>query len=225
MKAKTPMIRLAILLMVGGGFLLFIGCKEHRLSSASQAEPQDITAEELIANGYGDNAHVNVTGLQMLDNFVYESSEASPNKYNKVWVPAISNNDPYLRELERVITESEDVESGVLSDALISDLRSIPAPSNFGIIVISDDVENQRELETFAEKTEVRGLVINKIDSLNKDELEVLREQYPGFNDKEVLIIEHNRKPSGAAKTLGMIGGGVVLLLLGPGLMVMSRGN
>lgn len=219
------MIRFALLLMVGGGFLIFFGCQEQRLSSASDTEPQEITAADLIANGVGENAHVKVTELYMLDNFVYESREDTPNKFEKVWVPAVSEADPYVVELDRVVAESDIDETGVPSNSLIRQLEAIPSPANFGIIIISDEVDSQGQLERFAENTEIQGLVINEIDSLDKEELDILRSQYPGMSVDKLLIIEHNRKPAGAGKTFAMIGGGVVLFLLGPGLFLMTRNS
>ncbi len=213
------MIRIVIALMVGGGFLMFIGFREMQLSSVADAEPQTIAASDLFANGHGDNAHVKVTDLFIMDNFVYEEKENNPGHYLKIWTPAIAENDPWAIEYY----EKED--AALAANPTNPDFGFIDAmgmPAGIGMVIITDEVNNDREFEAFYTETELQGLIINKIDKLSGEELKLLKSTYPNINPDKVLILEHNRKPS-SGKGVLMLGGGAVLFLIGPGLFLLGR--
>lgn len=82
---------------------------------------------------------------------------------------------------------------------------------------------NTSELpEGFDEAESVQGLVINKISNLKDEELDLLRQSFPSLNPEKILVLEEGRKPAGAAKKFGMIGGGGLLSLVGLGWLVVG---
>lgn len=210
-------------MFVGGCFLVFMGCQESKLSSGASSEPQEITAEALIKNGYGENAHVKVTDIIMFNDYVYEANEDAPNKFTKVWIPAVEASHPWSVEVDQQIMAEMAANNGELTPASIERLNQMPYPKDFGIILISDEPTSQAQVDTFIEQESVQGLIVNKIDKLSGEELKYLKQSYPNVDPANVIIIEHDRKPAGGGKVYGFIGGGIVLMLLGPGLLLMGR--
>lgn len=202
------MIRIAIALLIGGGLLTFFGYKEHKLASSAASDPQTITAADLIANGYGDNAHVNVTDFEMITwETIVLTPEDNPNKFEKVWAPVIAFDDPYIEELQ----------------ALPEDAQTAPPyKGQVALILYSTDIRSSATLESVAFQDAVQGMVINEIDSLGGDELKELKKSLSIDPDK-VLILEHNRKPKSTGITMLMMVGGVLLMLAGPGMFLIGR--
>lgn len=202
------MIRIAIALLIGGGLLTFFGYNEHKLASSADSEPQNITAADLIANGYGDNAHVNIKDFEMITwETIVLTPEDSPNKFEKVWAPVIAFDDPYIQELQ----------------ALPEDAQTVPPyKGQVALILYSTDIPGSGQLESVAMGDTVQGLVINEIDKLGGDELKELKKSLSIDPDK-VIIVEHNRKPKSTGITMLMMVGGVLLILAGPALFVIGR--
>lgn len=202
------MIRFALALIVGGVALTFFGYNENRLASAADAEPQTISAAELAANGPGDNAHVIINDFEMITwETIVLTPENNEDKYEKVWAPVITFDDPYIEELQSLPENA---------------VAAPPYKGEIKLILYSKDISNAGELESAAMKDTIQGLVINKIDKLSGDELTELRKSL-AINPDEVIIIEHNRKPKSAGVTLLMMGGGVLLILAGPALFFFRR--
>lgn len=61
----------------------------------------------------------------------------------------------------------------------------------------------------------LEGLVINQVESLDKEEKNLIRSSFPGADLEHVVIIQAGRKPTPLIKSLGMVGGGVLLAVLG----------
>lgn len=202
------MIRFAIALVIGGALLTFFGFNEHKLASAADAEPQTISAADLAANGPGDNAHVKMTGFWLLDTqSVVEYPEHDQNKYNKIWAPVITAEDPYVQEY-------------------MNSNPDLPPPAyngKVGIILYSKDINNDNEFLRTMESGSVQGLIINEIDKIEGEELSLLKQGLPGLNPDTVLVLEHNRKPKSTGTTMIMMVGGVILMLAGPGLFFLGR--
>lgn len=202
------MIRIAIALLIGGGLLTFFGYNEHKLASSADSEPQSITAADLIANGYGDNAHVNIKDFEMITwETIVLTPEDNPNKFEKLWAPVIAFDDPYIQELQ----------------ALPEDAQTAPPyKGQVALILYSTDIPSNGQLESVAMGDTVQGLVINEIDKLGGDELKELKKSLSIDPDK-VIIVEHNRKPKSTGITMLMMVGGVLLILAGPAMFFIGR--
>ena len=216
------MIRFAIALMVGGALLTFFGYREFKLSSSASSEAQSISGTDIFANGYGDNAHVNITDLYILDSFAYEGPADNPSKYNKVWIPAIAMDDPWVAELDELIAQAEERNP---NNPDYSAAMNKPYPTDIKLVIYSEDLNNDSEVGSFIEGTDVKGMVINDIEDLSGDELKNLQGAYPGLSPDNVLILEHNRTPTGTGLVMLMLGGGIVLFLAGPGLFFLGARN
>ena len=176
------MIRIAIALLVGGAILTFFGYNEHKLASSASSDPQTITAADLIANGYGDNAHVSVTDFEMITwETIVLTPEDNPNKFEKVWAPVIAFDDPYIEELQALPENAT---------------TAPPYKGQVALILYAKDIKNGNVLESVAMKDSVQGLVINEIDKLGGDELKELKKSLSIDPDKADRRFRNVLRPS-----------------------------
>ncbi|MCB9881978.1 MAG: hypothetical protein H6834_09325 [Planctomycetes bacterium] len=198
--------RLMLAAVIGGGVLTFFGIQEMRLSSAAKAEPQAITLAELAANGPGDNAHVEVKDFIFAINLYVYEEKSKGGAWKRAWIPALPLGGPWHQEVVK-LPEGAD----------------LPKPSTFSVIVSTDAAKNEAELMALGDKETLQGMIINKIESLGKDEKKILADSYPTVDLDKCWILEVGRKPASSGKTFAMIGGGLVLVLGGLVLLLKGR--
>ncbi|MEM9347234.1 MAG: hypothetical protein AAGB26_11525 [Planctomycetota bacterium] len=216
------MIRFAIALLVGGAILTFYGFNQHKLASASETEPQKMTAAELAANGPGENAHVTITDAYILDSYSAYYYEDKPTVYEKVWIPAVAMDDPYVAKIDALVAEAEERNPNNPDFSAAMDLAY---PTDIKIVIRSKELTSEGKVNNFLQETEVTGLVMNEIEKLDGEEFRELKKLYPSLDTNNIYLIEHNRKPRGTGTTMLMMVGGVLLMLAGPGLFVLGRGS
>lgn len=202
------MIRVSIALVVGGIFLTIFGYKENKLASMADTEPQTLTAAQLAANGYGDNAHITLTDFWLLaKESVVEYPEGNESRYTKVWSPVISIDDPYT---EQYLNADQNFSPSAYTGTV-------------AVILYSKDINDDAEFSSVMNSGSVQGMIINEIDQISGEELTLLQQGLPGLNANTVMVLEHNRKPKSGGMTVLMMGGGVLLILAGPAVFFMSR--
>lgn len=200
------MRRLRLVMLLGGLALAFYGFQEFRLSGTAKAEPQEITCDELARNGYGDNAHVRLGNWFFAPStFVYEKSKRSE-EWNHVFVPLLPLDGDYAQSL-RELPEG----------------TSPPAPKRFGVILKSSEVSNNTELNALGEAETLEGVVINKIDSLDRKTKDLLSRSYPEVDFDACWILEHERKVKGPAIGLLIVLAGLAAMGGGGFLMFKDR--
>ena len=209
------MIRLLIGLMVLGGFLIFLGYKEMKLNAGAEDEPQVISAADLIANGPGENKHVRVTDLFMIEKCVYESPDGEDDNYTRLWIPTFTAGEPWI---EGYLLESERAQQLGYFDESAVDI-----PPSFQILVYTNKINSRAEFDRFINRDVVQGMIINEISSITSENLRLLREEYPDLDPDNVLILEYERKPAGKGKVVGFFAGGLLLMLIGPGFFIVAR--
>lgn len=176
--------RLNALLCIFGGMAIFFGIREARLAANSSSEPTTMTAEELVANGPGDNLYVNVTGIlgDLDETVIYytESRGGDIQSIDEAFVPA-------------------------------RPLNSSPTDP-IKLIVYSDDADTEAEVAAVASQRSHTGMIVNDIMSISGEKRNLL-ETTPYLTDVDSAYILHSgRSPKGAALVmLYFIGGGVLL--------------
>lgn len=143
------------------------------------------------------------------------SDEPGPEaKVNHVYYPVLALSNPYLAEVEAFQKKYEN------SDAQPEE-SEIPTITQVAILAKTTEFKTIGDIpDGLADMTGVEGLIVNQIDSLKADEIDLLRQGFPGFDPEKVLLLEVVRKPSPKMKSLGMMAGGGVLSLLGLGWLV-----
>lgn len=198
------LIRIGLVFLAGAGVCFYIGVKEHRLSSIADAEPQLITCADLAKDGPGSNAHVRISDYILSSSFIWQQRENSA-AYTKVYVPAMPVGGAYHQTIQQLYLENPQREN-------------YPEPTNVRVLLKSTKIKTMQDFNDFGLEETIDGLVINDIESLDQEEVDLLKNSYPGFNEQHCRIVEVGRKPAGAGKLSMLYGGGAMCLLFGLGI-------
>lgn len=84
LRSLLNMIRIILGLGVLGAIFTFMGFRDFLHASKAGAEPDKLTAAQLIARGVDGNPYVEISNFGVGENFVYEEENG---RWNKVWIP------------------------------------------------------------------------------------------------------------------------------------------
>ncbi len=212
-------------LIVAGIVVAFIGYEEFKVSQGTTKEPMEIQLSSLEQGESVKNNHLKITEHWALFPFsVYEykqdrgeTGDPKPTaKVNHTYYPIISNDHPYLIRLDELAEEYDDLDEVPDEEwPTIGDLAVLVKSEQFATIA---DIPYDWEF-----KSELQGLVINRIKSLEKEESRLIQSSFPTVDLDKVLLLEVGRKPSSSLKSLGMVLGGGILSLFG--VMLLLRGR
>jgi hypothetical protein len=216
------MARIAVLLIVGGGFLSFMGGQEFLVGHGASSEPVAVELARLEAGEAPPNNHLLVgehVALYPACVYSYQTKKraagdpAPSAKVNYCFYPIISGEHEFIRALGELDEKYHGLDNVP---------ANIPGPEirQFAILV------KTRQFKTIGAipgdintAPSVQGLVINQIDSLDGEEARLIKESFPNLDVDKVLILEEGRRPASLFKSLGMMAGGVALALGGLGLL------
>lgn len=210
------MFRLKVAVIVGGLMLAWFGVQEFRLSSGTSAEPALMSLAELESGVEPGNGHVLIE--QHIADFagcVYEYEEKS-NKVTHAFYPVISQEHSFFKELNELYEKYPNIDDAPESE--------YPKIEDFRVLVKTKRYKTVNSIPKGLKPMDnVQGLVINLVETVSEEEKKMIKSSFPRLNFEKVLIVEDNRKPSSTAVSLGMVGGGGVLALLGIGSFFMGR--
>ncbi|MCI0742281.1 MAG: hypothetical protein L0Y72_24885 [Gemmataceae bacterium] len=217
-------MRFALLFVLGGGVLGWLGIQEYMVSSGASAEP---AAAELVKLEGGEdpaNNHLRVgrhLGLYSESVFSYRKKrgdDGPPSDATSVsycFYPILSPGHPFLIELKNL---TEKFPKGIPLDV------PVPSADSFAVLVKTHRFKTIGDIPKMPLPEEsVQGLIINQISSLGKDEQQLLKERFPRADFSKVLILQDGRSPAPLWKWGGMIGGGGLLILVGIGMFFVGR--
>ena len=205
------MARLCLVFIVVGAVLGYSGYQEWELSGVAQPQPQALTVAELIEQGPGENAHIQLGDFLLWDfEFVYVG-EAEDKPWDSIWVPVVPLGGEAHRDLLAQVREDGSIAG------------EIPIPDDIRILLKSSSVKNLAQLEEFGARDVVSGMVINEIEKLPKTEARLLSESYPDIDFRRCWIFEEGRTPAGGQTIAGMLGGGLACAGLGVGGLLWAR--
>jgi hypothetical protein len=179
-----------LILAFAGAVVAFEGVRtmvnNSRLNAGASGTPEEISLQELLARGPDANPNVVVKDFRFCRNYATFGEKNST-----------------LKTAYYPIVPAADLPVGEVVDS---------APAVFALI-------KTRELTDLpftskADQTEVRGLVINRIETLGSREQQLLREAYPQADLSNVLIIEEGRKLQEPAAALPLAAIGLAVFLL-----------
>ena len=204
------MFRIKIAMIIGGGVLAFFGIQEFRVSSGTSSAPEEVQLLQLEGGQIPENSHLKVGphyAIYAGSIYEYEESKYSASstpsnsaKVNVCYYPIVSKSHPFVEAVEREDDFFEfDQIAGLVKTKRFKKIGSIPE-------------------DLLADESNVQGLVVNRVDSLDKEEKKLLKENFPKVDIDRVLILEEGRQPSSLLKSGGMIMGGLALIAVGIGL-------
>ena len=182
------MFRIKLAMVVIGGVVAFIGFEEFKVSQGTSTEPESVSLADLEKGTAPDNAHLQIgehialygTAVYEYEQSKYESGEPGPNaKVNHCYYPIFSHEHPMLASEEP---------GGSTGD--------------FAVLVKTKEFRTVGSIpDGFAEVASIKGLVINKISSLDSEEKSLVNQSFPGANLDKGLMLEQNRTPASFAKS------------------------
>ncbi|HMO27021.1 MAG TPA: hypothetical protein PKB10_12210 [Tepidisphaeraceae bacterium] len=182
--------RFAIALLIGGGVLAWFGWKEYRLASACKPEVNRVTCAQLATHGPGDNANVEMSDFAFTNNYVYREAKGDSSKYAEAWVPAMPLESDYIKRVVAAIQAGGAAES-------------VPLPSSEIRVIVKLKNVTSSDMDSFAQRDTLSGLVINEIESISGKQKSLLSESYPGIDLNQCYILELNRKPMSSGASMG----------------------
>ena len=216
-------MRFLLVLVIGGGFLIFLGGREWWVSSGAGDKPVEVDLAKLEAGEAPPNNYVAVKeGIALYPALVYSypknkydaNKEPTPDtSINYAYYPIISTEHPFVRDMKAAVAQPAG------PDAL-----NVPVPKDFRVLVKTYKFKKIRDVPIrFDALKNTEGLVINSISSLDNDEEKMIKESFPQLDTKRMLIIEEGRQPASPLKSFGMMGGGVALIAVAGFLFLRSR--
>ncbi len=220
------MLRVVLALIGLGGVLSFIGYQEYKVSEGTSKDPVPVSIVKLEYGIELPNNHIEIgEHAAIYDALIYEYEErfSDPTgddpgtKVNFVYYPITSQSHPLAEKLEKWANRDPDSISDAEYEAL--------GKEKFKVLVRSGRYNKVGELPKggVARLDKISGMVVNEISSVGWEEQRLLKQAFPEINFKDVLILQEGRKPSSPAASFGMMGGGGALMLVGLGLMFVSK--
>ncbi|MEC7584003.1 MAG: hypothetical protein VYE77_06770 [Planctomycetota bacterium] len=174
------------LLIFGLTLILFGGVQEIALWQVASRKPQVMTCQQLVDQGPGDNAHVELEKFLLLVNaFVHE---VRGSQWSMAWVPAVPSGSG--------VSPAERAAAG--------DVR---------LLVKMPRARSMADVVETSQQPRLRGMVVNAIEELGPQEKALLERNYPGVDFGACYIFELGRRPASIVVILASVALGVGLIL------------
>lgn len=187
----------AILIVVvfGGGAMLWMGLREKKLAALAQAEPQVLTCRALQEHGPGANAHVRMTHfLLLVDSFAVEK-KWNETSWTRAWIPAV----PVEGEFAKAWMEAPEG-------------KRLRPPKDLRVLVELGKGD-ETLLQGVARADVLQGTVMNEIDALDGDVARILAASYPGVDPSRCWILQQGRVPKSGAAAWALVAVGVAMIV------------
>lgn len=218
------MWRLCLGLAIFGGIIVYWGVQEFRVSSGTSATAVAAELADLEQGGKLPNKHIKLgEHIALYGEIVYEYSQskyssAAPTNTTKVntsYYPVISTSNDFVVKIDELFEKHE---------GNIPAETPIPTVNNFAVLVKTNRFKKVGDIPPhyMQSESDLKGLVINDIKSLSKEEAKYIKQGFPRLDVNKVFILEDGRQPASYFKSFGMMGGGVLMCLVGLGFLVYS---
>lgn len=173
-------------LIFGLTLVLFGGVQEIALWQVASRKPQVMTCQQLVDQGPGDNAHVELEKfLLLVGAFVHE---VRGSHWSMAWVPAVPSGSG--------VSPTERAAAG--------DVR---------LLVKMPRARSMADVVQASQQPRLRGMVVNAIEELGPKEKALLERHYPGVDFGASYIFELGRQPASIVVILASVALGVGLIL------------
>lgn len=220
------MVRIKILVVVGGLALAYHGYEEYTLAKVATPDPVKVDVAAIERGDKQTNAHVRLGDhLRLYGDAIYSYSrkkhETGPptnaTRVSTVYYPVISHQHPFLKRIEELREQSPDLKKlppGVQK----------PVLDTVAVIVKTKRFDTVGSIpDKFEASKDLTGLAVNLIESLKEKEKALIRSTFPKVNFDTLMIIEEGRKPSSQSYGLTVMPAGIFIALLGVAWMIKGR--
>lgn len=208
-----------VLLVAGGAAIVWHGFEEHKVSRGTTAEAIDVKLADIEAGKISDNNHLKIgkhwalhtETIYSYSQSKYDTGEPGPNtSISYAFYPIISHSHEHLKEVYAYWAKKE-------ADPNFQ--GAAPTVRSFSVLVKTNRFDKLRDLPTDDKEVDsIKGLVVNRIRTLDDDEKKLISQSFPSVNLDKVLILDDGREPSSATASWAFMIGGVLLVLTGIGL-------
>lgn len=214
------MVRIAIVMLIGGGAIIYYGYQEHAVSKDASPEAVVVELADLEKKGEAPNNHLKIgKHVALWPLYVcrvevatgQDPQNAPPSaKVDYAYCAIISKDHPWWQAYQSTSETGEDVQLPAIDPLLVL----VKTKKYKTVGAIPGEIQ---------EPDSVQGLVVNRIESLKDDEKKFIRESFPSVNFDKLLLLEEGRTPSSTGTPFAIMGGGVLLMLVAGGLLVARR--
>lgn len=218
------MDRLFLLIIAAGIVMMFFGGREFIVSYDTHSEPQHMELANLEQGIAPDNNYLELgRHWRLYSAIVYQykrpknaSQEPKPDyRVTYAYYPIISDDHPFFNRLRELSAKYKGIKTIPNNE--------FPTLDEFAVLVKSNEFRTVGAIpDDWQEKEAIQGLVVNRITSLDEDEQRLIRENFPNLDFSKILILEEGREPASNRYSLGMMCGGLLGLLLGGGLWIVT---
>lgn len=219
------MLRVVLGLIGLGGVLAFLGYQEYKVSEGTSQEPVPVSLAKLEHGIDPANNHIEIgEHMAVWDALIYEyeqtfkdpTGDLPQTKVNFVYYPIVSGSHSLAQKIDELNKRNPESITQEEIDELTSE--------KFKVLVRTSRFKTVGQVPQggLEKHDKVKGLVVNEISSLGREERRLLKDSFPTLDVKDVLILQEGREPAGPVKSFGLMGGGGVLILVGLGLMFFS---
>ncbi|MEM1296404.1 MAG: hypothetical protein AAGH89_13635 [Verrucomicrobiota bacterium] len=203
---------LKIGMFIVGIAVIFYGFSEFKLSKAASDEPTALELADIEA-GEADlsNAHV-LIGSHVADYyeciFEYEGGNEmkDTDKVTYAYYPILSNQHSYVVGMNQLFAQYPD---GIPEEIALPDMGVI------SVLVKTEEFPTIGDIpEEMASEDQVQGLFVNKVEKLDQEEIDLLKESYPAIDPENILLLDKARTPTPTGVTFGIMGGGALVSVL-----------
>ena len=194
----------ASVVMVLGGVFAHMGWQDWQVAVESRGEPQEITLDELRANGFGQNRYLRLTDFR----FCNASAGGKAGKdtgIKELWIPIVAVDGQVVKKDGQSPPVPPRVE--VVTSYLDLGAAGVGGPRG-GVVNVPDLLRAKREKEGF-ECTVVTG-----VKKLKPEVRQQLLELAPQTDLAQVIVLDFHA-PAPVDRVYGYIAGGGAALLLG----------
>ena len=204
--------RIAIGLMVAGGFLAYFGYEEYKVGAGASADPVRVDLATLENGTPPPDSHLDIGPHWAIFPVWVGWGELETDKLDYIYYPIVSETHPYNQAWDALLVQYGEQE---IPESAMPQLTSL------AVLVKSKRYKTESAVPAQWENVgSVQGLLVNEIESLKPGEEQSLRQAFPGLSLENVMILEQDRRPKSALLALAMMGGGVVVILFGAGMLI-----
>lgn len=205
------MSRIALVMMIGGGFLGYHGYEEYKVGASASSEAVHVALGDLEAGIAPPDNHLQIGNHWAIYPAWVGWGEENSDRLDYIYYPIISEQHPYNQAWDKLLMQYGDQE---IPESRFPQLKSL------AVLVKTKQYRTTGSIPVeWKDVPSITGLLVHEIEDLKSGEEKLLRETFPFLPIGDVMILEEGRTPSSGTKAVAFMGGGVLLLLGGLGVL------
>jgi hypothetical protein len=197
---------IGLVLVLFGVIVLVIGVLQGLKWMKYREGVPALTVGELAGGGAKGKTYITVTEYLFSPWYVYAAARSDKSRVTAAFIPMVSSQGRYARELESALTATQKSDTPV---------QWPQGPVAFEALMINRDVRSIGDIEQFYDVPALGTLEVVSTSELDGEEKASIAHKYPQVSLDGIVLLKYNpRLPSGGAVVMGL-GQGVVMVVAG----------